>query len=320
MATPVQTRLRPPEIPELEQPELEQPELRDASSVTALTKMLEEGSPVLDVARRRGISTAQRRGLLNTTLAAEAGEQAVIREAAPFALQDASTIASENLLAQQTYAQRVAAQEEFGFEKELRSQDITAQEAAQERDIEGRSRLIGEAAEIETKRDVRQQAFDIEKQANDNVAAMERLGVQVDNQQAIAVMDANTRLQMNTENLNVQERFNTGSFMLETENNYNRMLAAIASNPEIPANVRQRMEANALAVRNTSQNMIESLYGTDLSWAPEPEAAKTTGTGETVTKVEETIKGLVPTVTNDQLRTIKKTLSGGGGRAGRIWA
>lgn len=62
-----------------------------ALSQNQLSTMLNSDSPYLTAARTRAAQLANGRGLLNSSMAAGAGEMAAIEAAAPFALQDAST-------------------------------------------------------------------------------------------------------------------------------------------------------------------------------------------------------------------------------------
>ncbi len=70
--------------------------------------IIKADSPLMTLARTGAKQTAQRRGLLNTSIAAGAGEEAVLRTATPIASQDASTAATYQLSNQ---AQRNRAQE-----------------------------------------------------------------------------------------------------------------------------------------------------------------------------------------------------------------
>lgn len=55
--------------------------------------LLAENSPYLQVARTGALQTAAGRGLLNSSIAAGAGEEAAIKQALPIAQQDAQTYA-----------------------------------------------------------------------------------------------------------------------------------------------------------------------------------------------------------------------------------
>lgn len=72
------------------------PKLREVDTTTdtvqgQLNGLLSKGSPYIDVARAGAAQTANARGLLNSSIAASAGEEAAIKAALPIAAADAST-------------------------------------------------------------------------------------------------------------------------------------------------------------------------------------------------------------------------------------
>jgi hypothetical protein len=90
-----------------------------SSRVTALTS---QDSPLMQQARAGAMKTAQRRGLLNSTMAARSGEDAAITAALPIASQEASQVATKN---QQFMANQVATRgQDLDFSATTRGQDI----------------------------------------------------------------------------------------------------------------------------------------------------------------------------------------------------
>ena len=80
-----------------------------ASRVNALTS---QDSPLIQQARSSGMATANRRGLINSSIAAGAGEAAALGAAVPIASQDASQTHNKNLeyMGEQNQRQLTAAQ------------------------------------------------------------------------------------------------------------------------------------------------------------------------------------------------------------------
>ena len=72
-------------------------EPEDASVSKQLTKVLSTGSPLLTRARTGAAQVANRRGLLNSSMAVQAGEAAVLDVALPIASQQAGQIQQSNL-------------------------------------------------------------------------------------------------------------------------------------------------------------------------------------------------------------------------------
>jgi hypothetical protein len=65
-----------------------------------LSNILTNGSPLLEAARARAIQAANARGLQNSSMAAQAGEEALVNTALPIAQADANTFQNQNLVNQ----------------------------------------------------------------------------------------------------------------------------------------------------------------------------------------------------------------------------
>lgn len=70
---------------------------RDDSVVNALTKITSQDSPLMRQAETSGLQTANRRGLLNSSMAVKAASDAAYAAAVPVASQEAAQASSENL-------------------------------------------------------------------------------------------------------------------------------------------------------------------------------------------------------------------------------
>ena len=75
-------------------------EPEDDAVSTKLTGLLSKDNPVITQARTAGLAFANRRGLANSSMAAQATEAAAYGAAVPIASQEASQIAAKNLSAQ----------------------------------------------------------------------------------------------------------------------------------------------------------------------------------------------------------------------------
>ncbi len=100
--------------------------------------ILSRGSPYIESARSRAMQTANRRGLLNTSIAAGEGERAAIESALPIVQQDAGFMQQRNLARQGGLIQS-RLQAEQG--------DISSRLQAEQGDIS--SRLQGEMGDIQ---------------------------------------------------------------------------------------------------------------------------------------------------------------------------
>tara|TARA_R110000868_G_scaffold198965_7_gene445561 strand:+ start:111 stop:1091 length:981 start_codon:yes stop_codon:yes gene_type:complete len=66
----------------------------ESTSQFQLGKMLDSGSPLMKLSETQGLQQANKRGLLNSSIAVGAAQDSMIRAATPFAQQDASTYAN----------------------------------------------------------------------------------------------------------------------------------------------------------------------------------------------------------------------------------
>lgn len=69
----------------------------DDSVATQVATLTSQDSPLMKQAATRGTQLANRRGLLNSSISAQAAQEAVIGAATPIASQDASQLAQKNL-------------------------------------------------------------------------------------------------------------------------------------------------------------------------------------------------------------------------------
>lgn len=97
-----------------------------------VTDLLKADNPLMQTARGQAAQAANSRGLLNSSMAVQAGEQAAINSALPIASQDAQTynrVGSENAAAQNTAGQfNAGSQNQFGLSAQQASQDRVLQQ------------------------------------------------------------------------------------------------------------------------------------------------------------------------------------------------
>jgi len=147
----------------------------EASVSGELDKLLSDGSPLLENARTRAAQTANQRGLLNSSMAVQAGEQAAIETALPIASQDAGFRQQENLQGTEIQSREDIAREGFVVSQEMQDKGLLSQKELQATDLAQRT----ETANLD--RDVQ------ERIALFNVAAHDR-----EKATAAAVSIANT--------------------------------------------------------------------------------------------------------------------------------
>lgn len=113
-----------------------------ASTQQQITGLLGSGNPYVEAARARGERGAHSRGLLNSSIAGQAGEAAAIESAFPIASQDAKFHQDMETLSRQGEIQSRLAGEQYGYDvgrigaQETASSRLSAQDAAQQQEFE----------------------------------------------------------------------------------------------------------------------------------------------------------------------------------------
>jgi hypothetical protein len=133
--------------------------------------LLGQDSALLTRARATGTQIANRRGLLNSSMAAQASENAAIDVAVPLVSQQAQQNAASNLSAQG-----------FGQSRILQNDSIDSQERMQERDLGSRRDLTG--MEIESR----------EKLSASDIASREKLtGMEIGSREKLTAQELASR-------------------------------------------------------------------------------------------------------------------------------
>lgn len=210
-----------------------------------INRLTSPDSAYMKAAEAPALQAANRRGLLNSTMAVQSGQAARLQAALPIASQDASQAnqramqgrALQSSDIQQTrgiQSNEALTREGYGLQRELQAGDIAGRERMQERQI----------------------TADKELQATDNATRMQMQALDIESQQRIA-------------NLNVAagERSDATRAAVAFESTYAAMLEAIMSNPDIPAEARQSYMDHAARIRDNNYALIEQMYGIELDWA-----------------------------------------------------
>lgn len=101
-------------------------EYEDDTVQTQLKGLLDKNNPLLKQARTRAKQFSNRRGLLDSTLAAQAGEEAALSVALPIASQQSKQLADKNITAQDFRQRKVLQGEELGSKERIASLNVAA--------------------------------------------------------------------------------------------------------------------------------------------------------------------------------------------------
>lgn len=234
--TPVATGAPPPPPPGIDYEGIARP-YQDASVQNRLSGVLSAGSPLLTQARTGAAQAANARGLLNSSIAVGAGEEAALRVALPIASQDASQIHAENLAGQS-----------FRYTGALQGSQIAANAALQDGSIASQERLSAAAivanAALQT----------LDATSRERINANDIIGRQ--------------RLQdsLAATNVTASDRNNAQTALLTAQGNYANTIASLNSNAQMPSAERAAQMESAFQFLRASQNVIEQLYSIRVDW------------------------------------------------------
>ena len=114
--------------PQVTAPALQAPTMgsvsSDATVAGQMDKILSSNSPLLQRAKTRAAQAANSRGLLNSSMGVQAGEEAVLTTAMPMAQQDASTYANQGLVNQGAQNQFSTAANKYNTDSAMSQQQF----------------------------------------------------------------------------------------------------------------------------------------------------------------------------------------------------
>lgn len=230
----------------------------DDSASGKLTGLLDTNSKYLTQARAAGVRTANRRGLMNSSIAAGSSEAAAIAAAAPIASQDANQIAQKN--------QAVL---EGGIQYDNSSRLQTQQDdAAMARQISGQDaqkELTRLDSELQLLRQKDAQGFQLTQQERDNIATMER------QREAIASSDRQALL-----GAEVSMRNTDVSSGNDLKGMYLQAMSNLSANSKMKAADRNAYIAEFQRITQQSAPLQQTLNGVQLNWGGGAPPASTT--------------------------------------------
>lgn len=143
----------------------------DTSVSKRMTGLLSKNDPYMQQATTTGKKAANRRGLLNSTMAVTAVEDSRIRAALPIASQEAGQAHQRNLQGRDIQYRDISDQRNIGAQREFLGTEIASRERMQDRDIGSREGM----------------------QLADLAAAKERLGMSLSQEEKLALANISSR-------------------------------------------------------------------------------------------------------------------------------
>lgn len=211
---------------------------------TRFNDIIKPDSPLIIGAQTGAAEAANKRGMLNSSLAIGAGTKAAYDVALPIASQDASQTSAKNL-SKQGYGQSTGLQaQSIQGQKDIQAQQIAGNKDLQSTQI---------AADKETQGNALANNLSI---ANLDARVREELGS----------LDASTQTSIANMNVAADQRNKATALAVAIGGNYAQSFSAIANDASIPAATRDLYLQNIAAQRSSDLSLIEQLFGFDLTW------------------------------------------------------
>lgn len=272
---------------------------QDDSVATKLNGLLSQSSPLMTQASTQAAQAANKRGLQNSSIAVESGQDALIKNALPIASQDAAATTQKNLSAQGTAQSKELQAQGIVGQKELLAQNIVGQQALQNSSIDAQAKLqynqIASTekmtqAQIESTEHVAQMNIEnqqtllgrqlnaAETQQIRQIAATDTLqkasissqekiaGMQISSNKELAQIQTQSQQTIAGMNISAADRQNATNANIAIQNTYATMFDTIANNPNIPADVRQQYLDSIKAQAQNSSVLVQSLYKSNVTW------------------------------------------------------
>lgn len=176
-------------------------QVQDNETVSGqLRQLLSTGSPLLEQSKNRALIQAGSRGMQNSTLAVQAGEQAFIGAAAPIAAADAGTYSERALVNLQGDINSRLQKEQAGYAMDLSTQEGRQRlaEIAAQGDVSSRLQLeqsaqrlteLAAQGDINSKLQLEQFGYNTKLSAQENLQRMSELAAQGDIQARLALQN-----------------------------------------------------------------------------------------------------------------------------------
>lgn len=233
-----------------------------------LTKLLASDNPYMSLARSKAKAYSNSRGLLNSTMAGQAGERAAIESALPIAQQDASsyfTSERDNASAQNTFARDANA---FGREGALTTAKAGFGLGAQR---EGQTWKSGESAldrTLQTTENAAEREFRTGEREATEAFTTGRDAAQFNNRltEISAQTDAQIKLLDKQQGTNLYAGYRTASQGINDD--YAAAVARI-NESDMDPDVKQSQIATLQTLTEQRQTFLNTMYANSPQWADE---------------------------------------------------
>ncbi|MEK9755215.1 MAG: hypothetical protein VW338_18645 [Rhodospirillaceae bacterium] len=261
----------------------------DDSVSKQITGLLSKDNPLFQQAGTNAKKAANRRGLANSTMAVQAGQEALINAALPIASQDAQQIAQKNLQ-RQGFGEQVGV---IGAQGEQQRLNIGAQGTEDRANIgaQGEQQRLNIGAQgTEDRANIgaqgEQERLNIGSRSDADVRSIETQGAQqrqtneadfgynqqlqaadLASREEISNLDRQSRDRIADLPGAAHDREKATSAAVAMENSYAEIFRTIAQAHELPAATRDAYLKHVTILRESNLNLVEQLYNIDLQFA-----------------------------------------------------
>lgn len=252
---------------------------KDEGVASRVTGLMQSDNPLMRQAETAGLQKANRRGLLNSSVAVGAAQNEAYRVALPIAQQEAAQASSYNALSREigsrekmAAAEQVAAKQRLGMELDSREMSMLAEMAAAKQRLG--MQLTSQEQTALADREAATERLGMEigsreaMQLAEIAAAKDRLGMQLSSQEMLALE------QMQASNWQTAAQIRSSAQQTLTQSNtqaynvYQSAIASIQSNTTMSAAAKQRAVTNARNHYNNTLTRNQRLYRSALPRMP----------------------------------------------------
>lgn len=234
---------------------------------TQVQRITATNSPLMQQARAQGQAGMARRGLLNSSMAVGAGQQAVLNTALPMAQQNAAQIAQKNLSAQEYGQNRGLADQKFGFDTQLADQAYQNQRGLNEQQFGYSTKLNQQQADNTLMLQNKKFEQDWGMLGAQTDAQVRLSGQDYEQKMQLALLDHASKERIAQMNTSSYDREKAMSALAAMEQSYASVFNGIAGNTALPDEARKAYLAHISAIRDSTLSLVEQMYSVDISWA-----------------------------------------------------
>jgi hypothetical protein len=257
-------------------------------SVASHVAKLVGDSKLNQMARTEGLKAANSRGLLNSSMAVGAAQDAVIKNALPIAAQDAGQAFQKNQAARGFEYGMTAQEAQQGFQSgeriagqgfattqaaldrelqtSLQANQITSAEQMQYRQIASTEGIEAASRKLQADLQEKDIQFRMSEGGLDRAAAVAAQQADIAFRTSEGTATRALQEQIANMNLTASQQQAASSLLLGMEGVYSTDYQSIMANTDLSASQRDTLLTAAKGRRNTMLNLVEQMYNVDLTW------------------------------------------------------